>query len=244
MPVSAPPIFDLLAHPIRWGLVAALTRSDYRAGELVTQVGATPNLVSYHLKKLQQAQVIHGRRSSADSRDLYYHLDTARLRALYAAGGAALHLNQTISPAELAPARVLFLCTHNSARSQMAEALLRQLSAGRVQADSAGSETRDVHRLAIQVMDERGLNIRAQRSKRLDEFAGQRFDRVITVCDRVREVCPAFPGKPETSHWSLPDPAEVTDAKRRLAAFRETADQLTARIEFLLSTLSVRTYPH
>ncbi|MBP7690613.1 MAG: helix-turn-helix domain-containing protein [Anaerolineales bacterium] len=239
MPESVPPIFDLLAHPIRWGLVAALTRSDYRAGELVAQVGETPNLVSYHLKKLQQAQVIHGRRSSADSRDLYYHLDTTRLHALYAAGGMALHLNPTTQPAELAPARVLFLCTHNSARSQMAEALLRQMSAGRVRADSAGSETRAIHPLAIQVMDERGLDIRAQRSKQLNEFAGQRFDRVITVCDRVREVCPTFPGKPETSHWSLPDPAEVTGAKRQLAAFRDTAQQLTARIEFLLTTFPV-----
>lgn len=239
MPASAPPIFDLLAHPVRWGLVAALTRSDYRAGELAARVGETPSLLSYHLKKLQQARVIHGRRSSADSRDLYYHLDVARLRALYAAGGAALHLGRIFRAAELAPARVLFLCTHNSARSQMAEALLRQLSAGRVKADSAGGETRQVHPLAIQVMDERGLDIRSQRPKHLDEFLGQRFDRVITVCDRVREVCPTFPGKPETSHWSLPDPAEVTGAKRQLAAFRETADQLAARIEFLLTTLPV-----
>ncbi|MBL8120843.1 MAG: arsenate reductase ArsC, partial [Anaerolineae bacterium] len=158
-----------------------------------------------------------------DARDLYYHLDLDRLRDLYLAGGAALHPalgRDTTGRPELAPTRVLFLCTHNSARSQMAEALLRHLSGGRVQADSAGSEVRDVHPLAIQVMDERGLDIRAQRSKHLDEFSGQRFDRVITVCDRVREVCPTFPGRPETSHWSLPDPTEGAGAKRQLATFR------------------------
>jgi protein-tyrosine-phosphatase len=121
----------------------------------------------------------------------------------------------------------------------MAEALLRHASRGRVEAFSAGSEVRAVHPLAIQVMREHGLDLRAQRSKHLDEFADQRFDLVITVCDRVREVCPTFPGNPETRHWSLPDPTEVAGARRRLEAFQHTADQLVKRIQFLLVALPI-----
>lgn len=171
---------------------------------------------------------------------MYYHLELERLRELYRAGGAALHPalgSSTAAEPASSPARVLFLCTHNSARSQMAEALLRDAGQGHVQAFSAGSEVRDVHALAIQVMQERRLDIRAQHSKHLNEYRGQHFDLVITVCDRVREGCPSFPGRPETRHWSLPDPAAVSGAKRQLAAFRQTADELASRIQFLLFAL-------
>jgi protein-tyrosine-phosphatase len=238
--LTPPPLaFDLLAHPIRWQLVTALIRSDYKAGELVSQAGQPSNLVSYHLRKLHAARVVVYHRSSADGRDLYYHLDLERLHELYVAGGFALQLVLTISSppptlSDLRPARVLFLCTYNSARSQMAEALLRKISRGTVETFSAGSEVRDIHPLAIRVMRERGLDLRSQHAKRLDEFQGQPFHYVITVCDRVREVCPTFPGEPAVLHWSLPDPAEVTGARARLLAFRQTADQLTTRIRHLL----------
>jgi protein-tyrosine-phosphatase len=239
VPATPPVAFELLAHPIRWQLVTALIRSDYKAGELVGQAGQPPNLVSYHLRKLHAAGVVAHHRSSADGRDLYYHLDVERLHELYLAGGAPLHLVLTIaSPvsilADLRPTRVLFLCTHNSARSQMAEALLRKISHGTAEALSAGSEAREVHPLAIQVMREHGLDIRGQHSKHLDDFRGQNFDYVITVCDRVREVCPTFPGEPSVLHWSLPDPIEVSGARARLLAFRQTADQLAIRIRYLL----------
>lgn len=133
------------------------------------------------------------------------------------------------------PTRVLFLCTHNSARSQMAEGLLRALAAqtgaGDFAAFSAGTEVTRVNPLAIAAMDEIGIDIRGQRSKHLREFLAQPFDVVITVCDNANESCPVFPGAASRLHWSLPDPsaAHGTDAER-LAAFRAVRDELRERL--------------
>ena len=112
--------------------------------------------------------------------------------------------------------RVLFLCTGNSARSQMAEALLEQLGGGAVEAVSAGSHPKVLHPNAVRVMRERGIDISGRRTKHLDRFTQQQFDNVVTLCDRVREVCPEFPGHPALAHWSIPDPALEGDTDARL----------------------------
>lgn len=126
--------------------------------------------------------------------------------------------------------RVLFVCTHNSARSQMAEALLRARG-GRYQAQSAGSEATRVHPLAIAAMRERGIDISGQRSKTTDEFRGERFDYVVTVCDQAQESCPFFPDADHRLHWSLPDPAAAEGSEEeRLAAFRHARDEIERRI--------------
>ncbi|HEY4593337.1 MAG TPA: arsenate reductase ArsC [Thermoanaerobaculia bacterium] len=133
---------------------------------------------------------------------------------------------------------VLFLCTHNSARSQMAEGILRELGGDRVEVASAGTEATRVHPLAVREMAERGIDISGQRSKHMDEFLGERFDYVVTVCDNARESCPIFPGDPERIHWSIPDPAAVEgEEKTRQAAFKRAADELTTRIRYLLALL-------
>ncbi len=133
--------------------------------------------------------------------------------------------------------RVLFLCTGNSARSQMAEGWLRHLSAGRVQVYSAGTEPRGLHPLAVRVMAERGVDISGQRSKPVSEFQGQAFDYVVTVCDRARQSCPSFPGA-RTLHWDLPDPVEAHGSEEdRLQAFRSVRDELESRIRALLQFL-------
>jgi len=133
--------------------------------------------------------------------------------------------------------RVLFLCTGNSARSQMAEGWLRHLSAGRVHVYSAGTEPRGLHPLAVRVMAERGVDISGQRSKPVSEFQGQAFDYVVTVCDRARQTCPSFPGA-QTLHWDLPDPVEVQGPEEeRLRAFRSVRDELESRIRALLDLL-------
>src|SRR6266540_1177766 len=131
--------------------------------------------------------------------------------------------------------RVLFLCTGNSARSQIAEALAGQLSGGTVEAASAGSHPKPVHANTVRVIRERGIDLAGRRSKHLREFAGRRFDYVVSICDRVREVCREFPGKPELSHWSIPDPARAgaTDDES-YPAFQRTASELAPRIPFLL----------
>ena len=127
--------------------------------------------------------------------------------------------------------RVLVLCTGNSARSQMAEGLLRELGAGEVEAHSAGTAPSAVHPLAIRVMAEIGIDIRSQRSKHLDEFRNSTFDDVLTVCDNAAESCPVFPGGTRRTHWSLPDPAAVGGEEAdRVEAFRRTRDSLDRRL--------------
>lgn len=136
------------------------------------------------------------------------------------------------APRTDAAKRVLFLCTHNSARSQMAEGLLRELGGERFDAHSAGTEAAVVRPLAISAMREIGIDISGHRSKTLDRYVNAPFDLVITVCDDAREACPVFPGATEQRHWSLPDPAAATGTgEDRLAVFREVRDELRRRIE-------------
>ena len=117
----------------------------------------------------------------------------------------------------------------------MAEAILRQLGGARVHVVSAGSHPKDLHPDAVRVMSERGIDIAGRRSKHLSEFVEQRFDHVISLCDRVREVCPEFPGPPQVAHWSIPEPgAEAAADEPSYPAFVRTADELTTRIQFLL----------
>ncbi|HEX5759965.1 MAG TPA: arsenate reductase ArsC [Thermoanaerobaculia bacterium] len=127
--------------------------------------------------------------------------------------------------------RVLFLCTHNSARSQMAEALLRHLGGGAFEAASAGTEPSRVHPLAVEAMARRGIDLAGHRSKHLDELREERFEDVITVCDSANQACPVFPGETRRLHWSLPDPSAVEGAEEsRRAAFEATAAELERRI--------------
>ena len=239
-----PSFLKLLAHELRWQLVSALAHGDRRGQELAGLLGRPQNLVSYHLKRLRQARLVTEHRSAADRRDIYYSLRLDEMQSLFFASGQALHpaLGQTAGAPLAAPdvavggapTRVLFLCTHNSARSQMAEAITRHLGKGEVEVYSAGNEPSEVNPLAIETMRRRGISIDGQRSKHLSEFIGQRFDYVVTVCDVARESCPVFPGSPERIHWSFPDPAAVTEAKARRRAFDRTATELTTRINYLL----------
>jgi arsenate reductase len=131
--------------------------------------------------------------------------------------------------------RVLILCTGNSARSQMAEGLLRALSRGALEVHSAGTKPSQVNPLAIEAMKESGIDISGHRSKSVQEFAAQRFDIVITVCDNARETCPIFPGAPGRIHWSFPDPAAVEGShEEKLRAFRDVRDGLKQRLQRLM----------
>jgi arsenate reductase len=134
--------------------------------------------------------------------------------------------------------RVLILCTGNSARSQMAEGLLRHLAGDRFEVFSAGTRPSVVNPLAIQAMAERGLDISQQHSKHLDKYRQESFDYVITVCDDAAETCPVFPGRAERIHWSFPDPAAVDGQETaRGQAFRETRDGLEARLREWLTQI-------
>jgi len=247
--VDEPPGFvRLIAHPLRWRLLRELVRSDRTVKELTVLIGEPQNLVSYHLRLLRDGALVTARRSSADGRDSYYSIDLVACRTKLREAGYALHpalgsmsppsAHRTIGRTRHRP-RVLFLCTGNSARSQIAEALLERKSGGVIRAASAGSHPKPLHPNAVRVLRRRGIDISGNRTKHLDEFVAQRFDTVITLCDRVREVCPEFPSEPERVHWSVPDPAAEGETNRSsYPAFERTAVELETRIDFRLLQLA------
>jgi ArsR family transcriptional regulator, arsenate/arsenite/antimonite-responsive transcriptional repressor / arsenate reductase (thioredoxin) len=241
-PEGAPEAVSLLGHDIRWRLARQLSDSDRTVGELVTAVGERQNLVSYHLGLLRQAGLVLERRSSRDSRDVYYSLNLGRLRGGLDHAFSSLHPTLRIPPLEAQPAiiegkrqrRLLFVCTGNSARSQLAEAIARKLARGSVEVLSAGPEPTVVHPVALTVLRELDIPAEGLRSKGIDEIRG-RLDFVVTLCDVAREDCPPFAGGPELVHWSLPDPVRPGASGRDLLpAFRRTASELRLRITLLL----------
>ena len=247
--VEPPRFLQLVAHPVRWRLLRELVHSDRAVRELMELLDEPQSLVSYHLGQLRAGELVSRRRSSADRRDSYYSVDLTRCAQLLQGAGGALHPGLWLTPAQPGTPgstgrsrrrpRVLFLCTGNSARSQIAEALLERLSAGTVEASSAGSHPKPLHPHAVRVMRKHDIDISGRRTKHLSEFLSQRFDFVITLCDRVREICPEFPAHPDLVHWSIPDPAlEGPTDPANYRAFERTASELETRIRFLLSVIN------
>jgi protein-tyrosine-phosphatase/DNA-binding transcriptional ArsR family regulator len=235
---------------MRWRLLTELADSDYRVRELAARVDQAQNLVSYHLRLLRDGGLVTATRSSFDGRDSYYHLDLDRCADALTDSGAALHpalrrdAASLIAPVEQKQSpdiAVLFVCTGNSARSPVAEALLRHHTAGCVAVTSAGSRPkRRLHPHTPRVLREAyGIDIVGQRPRHLDTLAGRRFDHVITLCDRAREVCPEFPHRPRQAHWSIPDPATADDTDQAsYPAFKRTAAEINTRIRHLLPVLT------
>jgi protein-tyrosine-phosphatase len=236
----------MASHPLRWALLTELATSDQRVRELAAAVDEPQNLVSYHLRLLRSAGLIDARRSSCDGRDTYYHLKLATCAGAFGEAAAALH--PALAPVAIgkpathsAAQSVLFLCTGNSARSPMAEALLRQKGQGRIRAASAGSHPKPrMHPDAIRVMrDMYGIDLRGGRPQPLAAVVRGRFDHVITLCDRVREYARDH-GVATTMHWSLPDPSAAGDGDRaRYQEFHRVASELNNRIDFLLPVLAL-----
>jgi len=135
-----------------------------------------------------------------------------------------------------APQRVLFVCTHNSARSIMAEALLRQRGGDRYQARSAGTHPSEVRALTLRVLQDAGLPTDGLRSEPVEAYLDERFDLVVTVCDSAREECPVFPGSGQRLHWSFEDPSAATGSEeQRLAVFGRVFDAIATRIDEFVS---------
>jgi protein-tyrosine-phosphatase/DNA-binding transcriptional ArsR family regulator len=247
---AAPAFARLAGHPLRWRLLTELAGGDLRVRELVTLVGEPQNLVSYHLRLLRDGGLVIASRSSFDGRDSYYHLDLDGCAQGLAGTGAALHPAlrlDSVPPAHqrrLPRLAALLVCTGNSARSPIAEALLRHHTAGRVKAVSAGSHPKArLHPNSVRVLRDRySIDISGQRPRHLDTLAGRRFDYVITLCDKAREVCPEFGGDPRRVHWSIPDPASAGGSDRAsYPAFTRSAADIDTRIRYLLPVLATRT---
>jgi ArsR family transcriptional regulator, arsenate/arsenite/antimonite-responsive transcriptional repressor / arsenate reductase (thioredoxin) len=225
----------LLAHNLRWDIIQSLVLSDARVNELVEITGQPMNLVSYHLKQLRDAHIVHARRSEADGRDVYYRLDIDRLRALYRATGLAIHPTMlTDAPAPTMagpPRRVLFLCLDNSVRSQMAEGFLRQMGGGQFEVYSAGSDPTSLRPEAIEVMKNAGVAIHNQTVNHTRDYIDQSFDDVITICDRIRDTCPHFGDTTRYIHWGYPTPRSYANQNKRREAYQQIAEQLQARVQ-------------
>ena len=237
---AAPGALQAMADPHRWRLLRELAVSDRRVGELTRLTGDSQNLVSYHLRSLRDAGLVTSRRSSFDGRDSYYRVDLDRCARALCAAGAALDPGVALAaapPRDVRRARprvrVLFLCTGNSARSQMAEALLVHHTRGAIDARSAGSAPKPLHPEAVRVLAARGIDISARRPKHVDRVAHLRFDHVITLCDKVREVCPDLPGGPAAAHWSVPDPAAGGPD-----AFEDVLVDIDGRVRHLIARLA------
>lgn len=240
-----PPFVRLASHPLRWHLLQSLVQSDRTVSELMAQLGEPQSLVSYHLRLLREGGLVSARRSSADRRDSYYTIDLTACRDALQSAGASLHPALRLTTSNPCTRqhrrrqRVLFLCTGNSARSQIAEALLARMAAGTIHTFSAGSAPKPLHPNAIRVLRTRGIDISANRTKHLDEFSSHRFDTVITLCDRVREVCPEFPAATARVHWSVPDPSlEGSTDRASYPAFERVTAELETRIEFQLAVFT------
>ena len=248
-----PPSFlRLAAHPLRWRLLQELVRSDRAVRELMALVEEPQSLVSYHLRLLREGGLVTAHRSSADGRDSYYSIDLVACREALQIAGVALHPALRLAsggperPAarHVRQQRVLFLCTGNSARSQIAEALMERMSNGGIRAESAGSHPKPLHPNAVRVLRTYGIDVSGNRTKHFDEFRDQQFDTVITLCDRVREVCPDFPAEHDRVHWSVPDPALGGSTDREsYPAFERTAAEIEARISFRLTLFEQAAIP-
>jgi protein-tyrosine-phosphatase/DNA-binding transcriptional ArsR family regulator len=238
-------VLRLIGDPIRWALLRHLRDSDLRVGDLVALTGRAQNVVSYHLGALRDKDLVSGRRSSADGRDTYYRVHIDRVAQLLGDVASTLDPSLRIAVAERGPIasrtrrpRVLFLCTGNSARSQIAEALTIHRSGGAVDARSAGSHPKVLHPNAVRVLAERGIDISSATTKHLDTMRRTRFDRIVTLCDRVKEICPELPGAPIATHWSMADPAASADTDAgTYPAFATTADDIELRVGRLLADL-------
>lgn len=231
----------LAAHPLRWRLMTELSVSDQRVRELVARVGEPQNLVSYHLRQLRDGGLVTSSRSSLDGRDSYYHLDLDRCAHGLDDAGVALHpaLRRPHDSGSPAPSRrieVLFVCTGNSARSPIAEALLDRHAVAGVSATSAGTRPKDqLHPDAVRALQRSfGIDLSGRRPRGLDTLTDRRFDVVVTLCDKAREVCPEFPGQQRTIHWSVRDPA--ADPGRQ--AFEHATADIDTRVRYLLPVLT------
>jgi ArsR family transcriptional regulator, arsenate/arsenite/antimonite-responsive transcriptional repressor / arsenate reductase (thioredoxin) len=248
--VAAPAFVRLVAHPLRWKLLIALAASDFRVRELATRVDKPQNLVSYHLRLLRGGGLVTATRSSFDGRDSYYHLDLDRCADALAETGSALHPAlrgdaappwPPVGPQWSGRVAVLFVCTGNSARSPIAEALLRHHAADRVTVTSAGIRPKaNLHPNTVRVLGEQfDIDITGKQPRHLDTLAESRFDHVITLCDKAREVCPELPDRPRRIHWSVPDPATAGRTERgSYPAFRRAAADINTRIRHLLPVLA------
>jgi protein-tyrosine-phosphatase/DNA-binding transcriptional ArsR family regulator len=248
--MAGPAVLQALGNDLRWQIVNELSRSDLKVGELTVATGQPQNLVSYHLRLLREASLVRERRGSADGRDIYYSLDrravtTGLVDAITAVHpGAGLSLSGRLPKHSNLTKRatsVLFLCTGNSARSQIAEAILRQLGGRHMRVRSAGTHPVGVHPQVPRILAARGIHAGALRSKSVAEFVARPFDYVVTLCDVARTERIVVGGQPQLMHWSIPDPVAARGGRAAVSrAFVLVTDEIEGRVKDLYADLRIR----
>jgi protein-tyrosine-phosphatase/DNA-binding transcriptional ArsR family regulator len=240
---ALPTFLRLAADPLRWQLLVELARSDLRVRDLAESTGTAQSLVSYHVRALRQAGLVDARRSSHDRRETYYRLDLDRCADAFVAAGGALHPSLAnglrpggaASPPQSRELSVLFICTGNSARSPLAEAMLSARMRGWSVASAGSHPKAAFHPSAVQVLrDDYGLCPASENPRDWRTLTAAGYDCVISLCDKAREAWTRSSHQPPWAHWSIPDPAMAGG----LAAFRRAARDIDGRIRHLVAALS------
>jgi ArsR family transcriptional regulator, arsenate/arsenite/antimonite-responsive transcriptional repressor / arsenate reductase (thioredoxin) len=233
-------LLKLLAHDLRWAVVKSLATTDMRVGEIVAGVQQPTNLVSYHLKKLRDGNVVNAHRSNADARDVYYTLDFDRVREALKLVGKSVSLFSQGLPANL-PVRIVFVCTDGSLRSRMAAAIAyklnEQLEGNYIESYIGGLTLAPLHPETAHILRQLNLDVHHTPLRHIDEFNTDNVDFAITVCDQVRDMYPAFPPDLKRMHWSIPPPSPMQDPEARQEAYRETYKLIEDRIVYFIESL-------
>jgi protein-tyrosine-phosphatase len=231
-------------EPNRLTIIALLSTGPMLVGDICIASGLPLTLVSQHLRVLRESGMVWAKRDGKDARAVWYSLNPERIKeiqtALSMVFDMAKMVDRRIFETKQSPElfrekfRVLFLCSGNSARSQMAEALLQHYGSGLMEARSAGTHPREVHPLTIKVLSEIGIDTTGLKAKHYSVFGQESFRYVITVCDRANEECPDFHGDYQRIHWSIADPVKGENEDELINVFKQTRQELAGRIDLFV----------
>jgi Protein-tyrosine-phosphatase len=231
-------------EPNRLAIISLLSTGPMLVGDICIASGLPLTLVSQHLRVLRESGMVRAERDGKDARAVWYHLNPERIKEIQTALSMVFDMTKIVdrripeakqsSDLSREKFRVLFLCSGNSARSQMAEALLQHNGKGLIEARSAGTHPREVHPLTIKVLAEIGLDTTGLRTKHYSVFNQETFHYVITVCDRANEECPDFNGDYQRIHWSIADPVKAGNENELIKVFTQTRQELAGRIALFI----------
>jgi protein-tyrosine-phosphatase/DNA-binding transcriptional ArsR family regulator len=232
-------------EPNRLAIISLLSTGPMLVGDICSASGLPLTLVSQHLRVLRESGMVQAIRDSKDARAVWYSLNPERLREIQSALSMVFDMTKIVdgrlsqtkqnSDYMIDKFRVLFLCSGNSARSQMAEVLLNQHGKGLFEAKSAGTHPREPHPMTVKVLEDIGIIPVTLRSKHYSEFHNESFRYIVTVCDRANEECPEFTGAYERIHWSIPDPVKEAPEREVYEAFVRAREELASRIQLFIT---------
>ncbi|HBE79901.1 MAG TPA: hypothetical protein DDW65_19300 [Firmicutes bacterium] len=231
-------------EPNRLAIISLLSAGSMLVGDICNASGLPLTLVSQHLRVLRMSGMVQAERDNKDARAVWYSLNPQRIKEIQSALSMVFDMTKIVDRRipetkqslnlTREKFRVLFLCSGNSARSQIAEALLQHYGTGLIEARSAGTHPREVHPLTIKVLAEIGLDTTGLKTKHYSVFNQESFRYVITVCDRANEECPDFSGDYQRIHWSIVDPVMDRNEDELINAFKRTRQELSARIDLFV----------